>query len=204
VLGGTFNPPHNGHLACARHALRELRLDALLLVPVNIPPHKRLDDDPGPDHRVAMCRLLAQDDPRLEVSLLEVGRPGPSYTVDTLRSIHGGEASADLTLVMGADMARTLATWHEPCELLDLARVAVAEREGAAQREIAAALSELPIAGRLEFLDMPEIDVSSSTVRERLAAGRAIDDLVPAAVAHYIARHGLYSVPTDRPEAVMQ
>jgi nicotinate-nucleotide adenylyltransferase len=173
-------------------------------VPVNIPPHKRLDDDPGSDHRVAMCRLLAQHEPRLEVSLLEVQRPGPSYTVDTLRSIHGSEPSADLTLIMGADMARTLATWHEPNELLTLARVAVAEREGAAQREIAAALSGLPIAGRLEFLDMPEIDVSSSTVRDRLAAAQPIDDLVPAAVAQYIARHGLYSVPTDRPEAVLQ
>ncbi len=192
MLGGTFNPPHNGHLAAARHAASALELDLVLMVPVNVPPHKPLEDDPGMEHRIAMCRLAFDGQPGLQVSLLEVRRPGPSYTVDTLRDIHDSDPAADLTLIVGADMARTLAQWHEPSQLLSLASVAVAERDGAAQREIAGELRDLPTAGRLTFLDMPSVDVSSSIVRDRVARGEPIDGLVPADVAAYIAEHGLY------------
>ena len=169
-------------------------------MPVRVPPHKEAGADPGAEHRLAMCRLAVGREPRLTVSDLELRRPGPSYTVDTLRALHEADPGRELTFILGADVARTLARWREPHEILALARLAVAERDGTAQREIRAALVGLGAAGRLEFLDMPPIDVSSSEVRERVAAGETIDGLVPAPVAAYIIEHGLYRAP--RPAGV--
>ena len=195
ILGGTFNPPHDGHLSAARHAYDELDLGRVLFVPVHIPPHKSAEDDPGPEHRMQMCRLAIDGDHRLLVSGLEVQRAGPSYTVDTLRAIHASDPGVELTFIVGADMARTLPAWREPEQVLSLARLAVAEREGAAQREIRDVLAALSGDERVLFLDMAPIDVSSSMVRERVAEGEPIDDLVPAAVAEYIELHGLYVGP---------
>jgi nicotinate-nucleotide adenylyltransferase len=192
ILGGTFNPPHEGHLRCARQALAQLGLDRVALVPVRVPPHKDSPDDPGAEHRLAMCRLAVAGDDRLAVSELELRRAGPSYTVDTLRALREEDPGRELTFVLGADMARTLARWREPREILRLARLAVAERDGTARREIRAAVAELDAEPRIDFLDMAPIDVSSSAVRERVAAGEPITDLVPAAVADYIAAHDLY------------
>ena len=170
----------------------QLGLDRVLLMPVRVPPHKEAEDDPGPEHRLAMCRLAVQDDERLEVSEYELDRPGPSYTVDTVRALHERWPQSDLTFILGADMARTLASWREPAALRRLARLAVAEREGTARREIRAALAPLGGEERIDFLDMAPIDVSSSVVRERVAAGRSLAGLVPDAVAAYIAQHRLY------------
>lgn len=195
ILGGTFNPPHNGHLECARHALAELELERLALMPVCLPPHKRGDADPGSEHRVKMCHLAIADAKGLTVSTLEVEREGPSYTVDTLRAIDVSDPGAELTFVVGADMARTLPSWRAPRELLRLARLAVAEREGAARREICEVLRSLGAEDRVVFLNMVPVDVSSSMVRDRVAAGDSIDGLVPAGVARYIADYGLYRDP---------
>jgi len=192
ILGGTFNPPHNGHLECARQALAELDLERLAFMPVCLPPHKPGDADPGSEHRVNMCRLAIADSERLTVSTLEVEREGPSYTVDTLRAIDVSDPGAELTFVVGADMARTLPSWRAPQELLRLARLAVAEREGAARREICDVMRSLGAQDRVVFLNMAPVHVSSSMVRDRVAAGESIEGLVPAAVAGYIADHGLY------------
>ncbi len=178
-------------------ALAQLELDRVLLMPVRVPPHKEAEDDPGVAHRLAMCRLAAAADERLGVSELELRRPGPSYTVDTLRALHEDDPSRELTFILGADMARTLAHWREPAEILALARLAVAERDGTAREEIRGALAELPGEDRLDFLDMPAIDVSSSGVRERIAAGESIAGLVPDGVAAYIGEHGLYRREPD-------
>jgi nicotinate-nucleotide adenylyltransferase len=198
-----FNPPHNGHLALARTALAELQLERVLLTPVLTPPHKPAKWDPGAEHRLRMCRLLVGDDPLLGVCTLELERPGPSYTVDTLRSIHASDPEAELTLIVGADMARTLGSWREPREILRLARLAVAAREGSTREEVVDPLASLGGEGRIVFLHMPPHDISSSSVRRRLTAGEPIEELVGAEVAGYISEHQLYGrlPPTSREEA---
>lgn len=192
ILGGMFNPPHVGHLALASAAAHDLDLDVVMLTPVLIPPHKPAKWDPGAEHRLRMCRLAVQGDERLGVCTLELERPGPSYTVDTLRSIHASHPDAELTLIVGADMARTLGSWREPREILELARLAVAERDGLTRAEVLEALAPLGGEDRIVFLDMRHHEVSSSLVRRRLTAGTPIEQLVGAEVAGYIAQHELY------------
>lgn len=199
ILGGMFNPPHLGHLALAQAAATQLGLHRVLLVPVLVPPHKPAKWDPGADQRLFMCRLLAKHAPLVEVCTLELERPGPSYTVDTLRVIHDNQPDAELTLILGADMARTLGSWREPREILKLARLAVAERDGVARREVLDALAPLAGAERVAFLDMAPRDVSSSEVRRRLTSGEPIEGLVGADIATHIAENELYGrQPTSR------
>lgn len=187
-----FNPPHLGHLALARAAASELGLDVVLLTPVLIPPHKPAKWDPGADHRLRMCELAVQGEKQLGVCTLELERPGPSYTVDTLRSINASHPDAELTLILGADMARTLGSWREPREILELARLAVAERDGSRRAEVIDALIPLGGGERVVFLGMKPHEASSSLVRRRLTSGAPIESLVGSAVADYIARHELY------------
>lgn len=187
-----FNPPHLGHVALARAAAERLGLGRVLLTPVLVPPHKPAKWDPGAAHRLAMCRLAVEGDPRLGVCTIELERPGPSYTVDTLRSIHESNPDAELTLIVGADMARTLGSWREPREILGLARLAVAEREGSTRDEVTEALAQLDESARIAFVDMEPLDISSSLVRRRLTAGEPIDELVGTKVTGYIAEHELY------------
>jgi nicotinate-nucleotide adenylyltransferase len=197
ILGGTFNPPHVGHLALARHAREELGLERVVLMPAGGAPHKLATEDPGAEHRLRMCALSVGAADGLEVCALEIERAGSSYTVDTLRAMHASHRDDRLTFIVGADMARTLPSWREPRELLRLAELAVAEREGAGREEVAQALAELrPESGGepagVAFLRMPAMPVSSSLVRKRVAGGVPIEDLVGAAVAGYIAEHDLY------------
>ncbi len=211
ILGGTFNPPHVGHLVCAQDARAQLGLDRVLLMPVHTPPHKEAVDDPGCEVRFEMCRAAAVGDPGLEVSRLELDRGGSSWTVDTLRAIHARAPSDELTFIVGGDQAHGLPTWREPAAILELAVLAVAEREGIVREDVRARLGDLAPPGRLTFFDMPRIDVSSSDVRRRVAAGRPIRHLVPDRVAALIAERGLYrpltpatlnpmeALPHDRP-----
>jgi len=192
ILGGTFNPPHIAHLVCAQEATVQLELDAVVLMPAATPPHKPLDDDPGPAVRLELCRLAAGKDARLEVSDLEVARGGPSYTVDTLAQLHERHPGDELTWIAGGDIAASLPAWREPERVLALARFAVAEREGAARDEIERAVESLAGRDSVVFLDMPRIDVSSSLIRRRVAAGLPIRYLVPDEVAAYIGERGLY------------
>jgi nicotinate-nucleotide adenylyltransferase len=192
LLGGTFNPPHIAHLVCAGEAHDQLGLDVVLLVPTAEPPHKAVPDDPGAEHRAAMCELAVRGDERLGVSRIELERPGPSYTVDTLSALQEREPEDELTFIVGGDMAHSLPTWHEPEGILRLARVAVAERAEVRRADITERLAALAGAGRVAFFSMPRLDVSSSDLRRRVAAGRPIRHLVPDAVAEYIAEHDLY------------
>jgi nicotinate-nucleotide adenylyltransferase len=207
IVGGTFNPPHLGHLALARHARKELDLGRVFLMPASRAPGKPPEPDPGPEHRVRMCRLAVAGAAGLSACALEIERGGTSYTADTLRAVHDGWPDAELTFIVGADTARTMPGWREPETVLQLARIAVAEREGTGAEEALDALAGLgSAAGNDEprkrtttqeklVLDMPRIEISSSLVRRRVAEGEPVDDLVGGAVAGYIAELGLYREP---------
>ncbi len=199
ILGGTFNPPHIGHLVCAQEARAQLELDRVVLMPVHTPPHKEACDDPGPDVRLALCRAAVAADDELEISTLEMERGGPSYTVDTLRALHGSREGDDLTFIVGGDMASTLPSWREPEAVLELARLAVAEREEHRRQEIAERLSGLHGADeRVVFFTMPRLDISSSDIRRRVAEGRPVRWLVPGEVCDEIERRGLYAAATGK------
>jgi nicotinate-nucleotide adenylyltransferase len=183
-------------------------------VPTHTTPYKAsaedLEDrrDPGPAHRLRMCRLAVDGVDGVSVCAIEIERGGLSYTVDTLSSLHASHPHAELTFIVGADTASTLGSWREPERLLELAQLAVATRAGSARRRVLEALGAIELADdaageartgadRVRFLEMPPIDVSSSLVRRRVADGDAVDDLVGPAVADYIAEHGLYRAPAE-------
>jgi nicotinate-nucleotide adenylyltransferase len=193
LLGGTFNPPHIGHLVCAQEAWDQLGLDRVLLVPVHTPPHKEAAGDPGVEARVELCELAVAGDERLGVSRIDADVPGPSFTVDTLGRLHDRHPGDQLTFIVGGDMAHSLPSWREPEAILELAELAVAERADVRRDDIADRLASLRGAPeRVRFFDMPRIDVSSSLVRRRAAAGRPIRYLVPDPVAAAVERTRMY------------
>ncbi len=198
ILGGSFNPPHVGHLVCARSAAEQLGLDRVLLVPLSEPSHRELEGDPGPQARLGLCRLAVGDDPVLEASAIEVDRGGVSYTVQTLEQLTAGSAGG-LTLILGADAAEGLEGWKDPDRVVELATLAIAPRPGGGGAEMVAAgvVDRFPGA-RVETFPMPEIGISSSLVRERVAAGLSIRDLVPRAVEDEITASGWYGAGGDR------
>jgi nicotinate-nucleotide adenylyltransferase len=176
----------------------------VLLMPAHTPPHKADLDDPGPEHRLRMCEALAAGAGAVRACALEVERGGASYTVDTLEAVHGGNPDAELTFIVGADVAATLQTWRDPRRVLELAAVAVAAREGTPRERVLDALASVRASAppahagaqrgerELSFLNMPLIEISSSQVRGRAARGEPIGELVGPAVAAYIGEHGLY------------
>ena len=193
ILGGSFNPPHVGHLLMAQEAHAQLSLDKVVFMPVAAPPHKALDDDPGAEERLELCRLATAKDDRLEVSRLELDRGGASYTVDTLREIHATAPGDELTFIVGGDMAHSLPAWREPEAVLELAELGVAERLEIRRRDIADRLAPLRGASdRLRFFDLPRVDVSSSDIRRRVREGRPIRYWVPDDVARVIGARGYY------------
>jgi nicotinate-nucleotide adenylyltransferase len=201
ILGGTFNPPHMGHLVMAQEALDQLDLDRVVFMPVAVPPHKEAREEPGAAVRVELCLLAVAGDERFEVSTLEVDRGGASFTVDTLRELHDHEPEHELTFIVGGDMAHSLPAWREPEAILGLATLAVAEREGVRREDMTRRLDPLHDGSRVAFFDMPRIDVSSSTIRRRVAEGRPVRYLVPDLVAEAIADRGLYRQAAGRPAA---
>jgi nicotinate-nucleotide adenylyltransferase len=211
ILGGTFNPPHIGHVALARHARSELGLERVLLMPACIAPNKpSVAEDPGPEHRLAMCRLAVAQEPGLEVSALEIERGGMSYTVDTVQAIHAAHPNAELTLIVGADTARSLPDWREPARLLEMARLAVAQRDELDLHDVGLELASLALPPdsppRVTSLRMAPVAASSSAVRRLIAAGEPVAGepvagLVGETVAGYIAEHGLYRTTDASPAA---
>jgi len=195
MLGGTFDPIHLGHLAVADEAREVLGLERVLFVPAGMPPHKAgRPITPAPD-RLAMVELAIAGNPAFAVSSIELERPGPSYTVDTVAALRDGAgAPIELTVILSAELFGTLATWHEPERLLRLARLAVVPRAGhpAPGRSL---LAEhfAGLEDRVTFLDGPHLGVSGTDIRARAAAGRSIRYLVPPAVAAYIGDHALYT-----------
>lgn len=194
VLGGTFDPIHLGHVTLAREALVCARLDRLLLVPAGIPPHKHAASAAAGD-RLEMCRLACANLPDIEVSDVETRRDGPSFTVDTLRSLQAEQPDAELCLVLGWDAARLLPAWREPQRVLELASLVLFRRPGVpgpSDDDLRAAGID-PARAVLCATATPEVDATE--IRRRAAAGEPLDGLVPPAVAGYIQAHGLYRSP---------
>ena len=189
-FGGSFNPIHNGHLACAAAVAAECGFNQVVLIPSSQPPHKADVMDIAPPHdRLAMCRLATAGSSRWAVSDIEMRRPGPSYTLDTVRALKAQGAS-EVTWLIGADMAHFLPQWHEPATLLAETRFLLMARPGwefdwdlmpAAFRFLEGCVVKAPL-----------INISSTEVRRRVAAGEPIIEWVPSAVAQYIADHRLY------------
>jgi nicotinate-nucleotide adenylyltransferase len=202
ILGGAFNPPHVGHLVCAQEALVQLELDKVVFIPVGQAPHRELEGDPGAEERLEMVELATADDERFEVSRAELDREGPSYTTDTLRALREAAPNDELFLILGGDQAAALASWHEPEQVLELATVAVMERLSWSRQAIGIKIGRLKGVREIRYLDMPIIQISSSAIRRRAAAGLPIRYLVPDKVAAYIEANGLYgasAVPETAP-----
>ena len=205
IFGGTFDPPHVGHLLAASDAIEQLSLDRLVFVPAAVQPLKASRVTASGADRLAMVRLMAGDDSRLETDSVELDRDGLSYTVDTLREFARRYPSAERYFLVGADVLSSFAQWRDPNLVLELATLAVltrradsegtstsgAPRAGGAPRT---AENELDpeLARRSTVVPTRRIDVSSTEIRERVRTGRSIHGFVTDAVAGYISSHGLY------------
>jgi nicotinate-nucleotide adenylyltransferase len=199
ILGGAFNPPHIGHLVCAQEAYVQLELDKVVFVPTGQAPHREIEEDPGGEVRLELCEAAIDGDDRFEVSRAELDREGPSYTADTLAGLHEGSPGDELFLLLGGDQAASLGRWHEPEKVLELATLSVVERVGYTRSTISIQLGRLKGADRVTYLDMPLMQVSSTSVRKRVATGRPIRYLVPGRVVDYIESNGLYTASTPAP-----
>lgn len=198
IFGGTFNPPHNGHIHLAEGFLQTLGLDFMLMMPVWSPPHKSSEGmAPGPD-RLAMCRLACQDRPGLLVSDIELNRRGKSYTCDTIRELKTVYPDDRLYLTMGADMFVTLESWNRfPYIAANAALCCAARHPGEKEKlEKTAAVLRDKYGAECFVADIPVKEVSSTQVRETLAGGSTVSCLVPGPVLGYIKQKGLY---TDNP-----
>jgi nicotinate-nucleotide adenylyltransferase len=209
VLGGTFDPIHFGHLDAGDAAQSALGLDELRLVPAHDPPHRPVDPMASAFHRFALAALAIADRPSWRVSDVEVARPGPSYSIDTLRALHAEGLDAwQIFLILGGDAFAEIATWKRFPEVLDAAHFVVVARPGmtldaavARTPQLAAKVRGVANTGNetaIFLLDARTRDVSSTAIRTRLAAGLPIDDLVPAPVARHIMAHRLYGAIDDR------
>jgi nicotinate-nucleotide adenylyltransferase len=194
VLGGTFDPPHIGHLMLAEEARLALSLGRVLFVPAGDPWRKVGRELSPPEHRLAMVRLAVGADPNYAVSTLEIEREGPSYTVETLTALHEQlPADSELFFIVGQDSLADLPNWRQPQRIISLARLAVAARAAWESAQADALEKEVPgISQRLVWLNMPRIDISSTAVRQRVRQGQSIRYWVPPPVEEYIRQHGLY------------
>ncbi|MEO5940498.1 MAG: ribosome silencing factor [Candidatus Limnocylindrales bacterium] len=200
ILGGTFDPFHLGHLALARAARDQLGLERVLVVPAAVPPHKRDRAISPAAVRLALVESGIAGEARLEASRIELDRPGPSWTVDTIAALAADEQAAgrtpDLTVILSAESLAGLPDWHEPERPLDLARVAVAPRAGHEPPDPAWIAARFPGRGhRIEVIDGPQVGVSASEVRRRAEAGESLAGFVPAGVAEAITTDALYRHP---------
>jgi nicotinate-nucleotide adenylyltransferase len=188
VLGGAFDPPHNGHVALAEAALDHFALERLVVVPTGTPPHKEVETDAWA--RFDLAAAAFDGTPNVELNAYELERQGPSYTVDTVRWAAG--IWEDVVFLVGADEFADFLSWKDPNGVLHFARLGVATRPGYPRERLDAVLARLEEPERVEFFAIPEVPVSSTDVRERVRRGEPIDDLVPGRVARAIRERNLY------------
>jgi nicotinate-nucleotide adenylyltransferase len=194
VLGGTFDPVHNGHILIAETVLSHLSLDRVLFIPAGQPCFKSNRPVTAAVHRLRMAELAIAGKPCLRLSDMEVERGGVTYSVDTLRQLKGSlEPRDELFFIMGWDSLKELPLWRHPSELISLCILIAVPRAGCPQPDIIELEKEVPgLSQRLIMLDEPRIEISSSCIREKVRNGADIRGLVPEAVADYIATNGLY------------
>jgi len=195
VLGGTFDPPHIGHLILAEEARLALALGQVLFVPAGEPWRKAGRKLSPRQDSLAMVRLAVGDDPHFAVSTVETDKEGPSYTAETLAALREQVgADSELFFIVGQDSLADLPNWRQPQRIISLARLAVATRTAWESAQADALEKEVPgISQRLVWLDMPRIDISSTAVRQRVRQGLSIRYWVPGAVEEYVRQHGLYA-----------
>ena len=188
LFGGTFNPLHNAHLEVARTALNQYELSSIVFVPNGIPPHKEQVLGGDKEARYEMVRLVVESIPEFDVSRIEVDREGPSYTIDTIRALKE-DYPQGICFIVGADRLLKLDTWKEPHELLRSVPFVIAPRSGVS-------LDVFDVSPFREAvivpLEMEDVDLSSSALRERIRCGESIREWVPRQVAEYIEEHKLY------------
>jgi nicotinate-nucleotide adenylyltransferase len=197
VLGGTFDPPHIGHLVIAQQALTQLNLSQVIFAPSRQPPHKMGQAITSIEHRLEMVRLAIGADPCFALSRVDVDREGPTYSVDALRILREGwDKDTEIYFLMGMDSLASILSWHKPAELIRLCKLAVFARPGF-NADIDALEKKLPgIRGRVVFLSAPPLEISATEIQRRVHAGESIRDLVPPMVAEYIETNGLYRTAT--------
>jgi nicotinate-nucleotide adenylyltransferase len=192
IFGGSFDPVHSAHLALARACQQQAKLDAVWFTPTAIQPLKQKGPRATDSQRLEMLRLATADEPTWQVCSIEIDRGGFSYTVDTLRQIREELPEANLFFLIGADALQDVAKWKEPREIFRMSTPLVVSRAG----QPSADMEELKLLctsdTQPQSIEMPAMDVSSSEIRRRIAAGQRIDNSVPRAVAEFITRHGLY------------
>ena len=194
VLGGTFDPIHMGHLIIAEEVRARLDLTEVLFVPAGQPLLKPNNVISPAQHRVEMVRLAIADEPSFKLATMEIERPGPSYTVDTITELGSQiRAGAKLFFILGWDNLIQLPQWHQPRRLVKLCRLVPVPRVGHPSPDLDSLEAAIPgLSQSIIMLDTPQIEISSSEIRERVARGLSIHQLVPEAVERYIREHGLY------------
>ena len=193
VFGGTFDPPHIGHLILATEACEELRFDRLLWVLTPVPPHK-LDQTITPlEHRIAMLELAISDEPNFELSRIEIDRSGPHYTVDTMRLLADEYPSADLILLIGGDSLRDLPTWHRPTDLVSACHEIGVIRRPDDSVDLSAWERQVPgTQAKVRFVDTPLLDISSRAIRHRIRENLPFRYYLHPPVYEYIIKKNLY------------
>lgn len=194
VLGGTFDPVHYGHLMAAEAARCMLRLDRVLFAPAASPPHKLNNSISAIEHRLAMLSLAIQENPAFSISFVDIKRPEPQYSVDTVRLLREewGTDADSTHFIIGADSLVQMLTWHQPVVLIDLCRLAVVPRPGY-QPDMLELERALPgVSQRVDRVDMPAVGISATDVRRRIRMGMSVRYLTPDSVAGYINDHQLF------------
>ncbi len=197
IYGGTFNPVHSGHIHILREFIRRLGLERALLIPTGTPPHKNAPLLAAPEHRLAMCALAAKEvtEAPVEVSKIELSRPGKSYTAQTLEALQKQYPADDFYLLMGEDMFLTLDKWYRPETICALAALCASPRSENGLEKLLRQKEKLERAfgARCFVEDIPWLPVSSTQVRELAAAGKSLSGLAPVSVEQYLREHGVYS-----------
>ena len=200
IMGGTFDPPHVGHLSAAEMARVALQLDCVLFLPTNRSPWKMSREMSSTEQRVAMVERAIADNPYFQLSRVDVDRPPPSYTFETLRLLRDQFPGCDLFFIMGLDSLHDLGNWHHADEIVRLAQMVVCARPGFKMDvgQMMALLNQLPgLLERLTFVEMPELDIAASDLQQRVRSGQSIRYLVPDSVCEYITEQGLYANHVD-------
>ncbi len=197
VLGGTFDPVHNGHIVVAEETRARLNLAEILFVPAGQPWLKEGSPILAAEHRVQMVRLAIADEPCFKLSTVEIDRAGPSYTVDTITELQAQLGVGDeLYCILGWDSLAQLPQWRQPSRLVKMCRLVAVPRPGYSLPDINSLETVMPgLLRRLTVLDKPEVDISATEIRERVARGLSIGHLVPERVDEYIRQHQLYLLP---------